>query len=59
MMKGRRVELVSTSDPYRRLQAGARGTVDFIDGVGVLHVTWDNGSEESLVPGLDHWRSIP
>ena len=56
---GDRVELVSTSDPYTRLQPGARGTVVLVDDVGTVHVKWDEGSSLGLVPGEDSWRILP
>ena len=56
--KGKRVELISTSDPYTNLRKGDRGTIDFVDDMGTLHVTWDNGSTLGLVPGEDHYRII-
>jgi hypothetical protein len=50
---GDRVELVYTSDPATRLQPGDRGTVRSVDGLGTLHVRWDNGSRLGPVPGED------
>jgi hypothetical protein len=56
--KGKRVELISTSDPYTNLRKGDRGIIDFVDDMGTLHVTWDNGSTLGLVPGEDEFRMI-
>ena len=56
--RGRRIELISTNDPYTNLRKGDRGTIDFVDDMGTLHVTWDNGSTLGLVPGEDHYRII-
>lgn len=57
-IKGKRVELISTSDPYTNLRKGDRGTIDFVDDMGTLHVTWDNGSTLGLVPGEDHYKFV-
>ena len=55
-IKGKRIELISTSDPYTNLRPGDRGTIDFVDDMGTIHVTWDNGSTLGLVPGEDQDR---
>lgn len=55
---GDRVELVSTSDTFTRLQPGVQGTVSFIDDVGTVHVDWDNGAHLGLIPGEDRWRVL-
>ncbi len=57
-LKGRRIELISTSDPYTELKPGDLGTVDFVDNMGTIHVTWDNGSTLGLVPGEDQYRFV-
>jgi hypothetical protein len=49
------VELVHTSDPYTQLKPGDKGTVQFTDDLGTLHVRWDSGSSLGLVPRKDHW----
>ena len=53
---GRRVKLIFTTDPYTDLRAGDTGTVEFIDGAGILDVKWDNGSTLRLLPGTDAWE---
>lgn len=53
---GRRVRLVSCSDPYTRLQPGAEGTVTLVDGVGTVHVRWDDGHQLGLIHEAgDRW----
>lgn len=56
---GRRVRLVSCSDPYTKLAAGAEGTVALVDDLGTLHVDWDDGHKLGLVPGEDRWVVLP
>ena len=57
-LAGKRIELMSMSDPYTNLRPGNRGTVDFVDDMGTIHVNWDNGSTLGLVPGEDKFRII-
>ena len=57
-LKGKRIELIYTSDPYTNLKPGHRGTVDFVDDMGTIHVNWDNGSTLGLVPGEDQYRFV-
>lgn len=52
------VELVSCSDPYTRLEPGARGVVRLVDDVGTVHVAWRDGSSLGLVQGEDDWRVV-
>lgn len=49
---GRRVELVSTGDPYTKLRPGAQGTMvwERHDGFSMTHtINWDDGSRLSLI----------
>jgi hypothetical protein len=57
-LRGKRIELISTSDPYTELKPGDRGNVDFVDDMGTIHVTWDNGSTLGLVPDEDQYRFV-
>ena len=57
-LKGKRIELISTTDPYTELRPGDRGTVDFMDDMGTIHVNWDNGSQLGLVPGEDQYKLL-
>ena len=50
---GLRVELVSMNDPYTNLKPGDLGTVDFVDDIGTIFVSWDNGSSLGIVYGED------
>jgi hypothetical protein len=57
--KGMRVELVSMSDPYAKLKAGDKGTVDFVDDTGTVFVKWDSGSGLGVVYGEDSIKRVP
>lgn len=58
MMKGQRVRLIHTSDPYTRLRSGTEGTVVLVDDMGTVHVKWDDGSSLGLVPREDAWEVV-
>lgn len=55
LRKGDRIKLISTDDPYTKLQAGDLGTISRIDAVGTIHVNWDSGSNLGLIPSRDEW----
>ena len=57
-LKDKRIELISTTDPYTELKPGDLGTVDFVDDLGTIHITWDNGSQLGLVPGEDQYKIV-
>lgn len=57
-LKDKRIELISTTDPYTELKPGDLGTVDFVDDLGTVHITWDNGSQLGLVPGEDQYKIV-
>jgi hypothetical protein len=57
-LRGRRVRLISTTDPYTRLSRGDEGTISLIDDIGTVHVKWDNGSTLGLVPEEDRWEML-
>jgi hypothetical protein len=56
--KGDRVQLIYMYDPYSTLPEGATGTVDCIDDIGTIHVSWDCGSRLGLIAGVDSWLVI-
>ena len=58
-MAGKRIRLISTTDPHTNLRQGDEGTAQFIDAIGTLAVKWDNGSSLGLIPGFDHWTEVP
>jgi len=55
-LEGKRIELISTTDPYTNMEGGEKGTVDFIDDMGTIFVSWDCGSNLGLVPGEDRYK---
>ena len=55
-LNSRRVQLARCKDPYTNLEAGAEGTMLFVDAASTVHVDWDNGSTLGLVKWVDQWR---
>ena len=56
---GSRVELTKMNDPYRTdLVPGTRGTVQFVDDAGSIHVRWDIGSSLAVVFGEDACKVV-
>jgi len=56
MHEGRRIRLISCDDPYTQLEPGTRGVITLVDGLGTVHVAWDDGSRLGLIPGVDLWE---
>lgn len=55
--KGTRVVNVKMVDP-RPVPPGAIGTVIYVDAIGQIHVSWDNGSTLALIPIVDEFFKI-
>ena len=55
---GTRVMLLNMTDPHAPVPPGTRGTVDLVDALGSLHMTWDNGRSLALIPGEDTFRKL-
>ena len=55
---GTRIELISMDDPYAPVPSGTRGTVDYVDDGGQLHMRWDNGRTLAVIPGVDSFRKL-
>ena len=55
--EGTRVELVEMNDDFAP-PVGTLGTVDFVDDIGTIHVSWDNGSGLGVAYGEDRVRKL-
>ena len=55
---GTRVMLLNMTDPHAPVPPGTRGTVDLVDTIGSLQLTWDNGRSLALIPGEDTFRKL-
>ena len=56
-MEGTRVRLIAMDD-RQAPPKGTKGTVQFVDDAGIIHVQWDTGSSFGLIPGADEWEVI-
>jgi hypothetical protein len=61
---GKRIELISTNDPYTDLKPGDRGTVvditelPYEDTPFKVWVQWDSGSRLGILEGHDDYRTV-
>jgi hypothetical protein len=55
---GTRVELIAMDDPYSKLKAGDRATIEGVDDVGDLLCKWDSGSSLKLILSADQFRKL-
>ncbi len=55
--KGTRLELLSMDDP-QAVPPQTRGTVDYVDDAGQIHMLWDNGRTLAIIPGEDSFRTL-
>ena len=55
---GTRILLQHMEDPYSPIPEGTRGTVEIVDDIGQLHMSWDNGRTLAVVPGVDSFRKL-
>jgi len=52
-----RIELVHMDDNWA-VPSGTRGTVDYVDDAGQIHMKWDNGRTLAIVPQMDKFRKL-
>lgn len=57
-VKGTRIEVISMENDPRPIESGTKGTVDFVDSIGTVHCTFDNGRKLGLVPDEDSFKVI-
>lgn len=55
---GTRIELIELNDPYANIETGTQGTVKFVDGVGTLHMEWDNGRTLGIILDEDKFKVL-
>lgn len=55
---GTRLMLFNMNDPHHPDESGTRGTVEYVDDMGTIHMKWDNGRGLGLVPGEDEFRRL-
>ena len=55
---GKRVQLITCTDPHTKLIRGDEGVVTSVDSFGTVHVNWDNGSSLGLVYREDNFSLV-
>lgn len=55
--KGTRIELLSMNDS-QAVPPGTRGTVNYVDDLGTIHMNWDNGRTLGICPQEDSFRKL-
>lgn len=55
---GTRILLLGMEDPYHPVPPGTRGTVDYVDDAGTIHMKWDNGSGLGICSEVDSFRTL-
>lgn len=55
---GDRIEMIQMADDPAPIEAGTKGTVITIDGIGQIHVNWDNGRSLAIIPEEDRFKII-
>ncbi|MFR5032998.1 MAG: DUF4314 domain-containing protein [Eubacterium sp.] len=55
--KGTRIELLSMNDS-QAVPPHTKGTIKFVDDMGTLHCTFDNGRILGIVPAEDSFRKL-
>ena len=56
---GMRIRLDYMNDPYAPIAPGTEGKVNFVDDIGTLHCTFDNGRTLGVIPGEDSFSKVP
>jgi len=56
---GDRVELMSTTDSWTKIEKGSKGTVVKIEeDQELIWINWDNGEKIALIDGIDKFKFV-
>ena len=55
--KGTEIELINMEDS-QAVPSGTHGIVDFVDDMGTIQMTWNNGSSLGLIIGEDQFKVV-
>jgi len=56
---GDRVELMSTTDSWTKIEKGSKGTVEKIEeDQELIWINWDNGEKIALIDGIDKFKFV-
>lgn len=57
--RGTKIKLTKTlDDKYNPIREGTIFVVDFVDDIGSIHGTWENGSTIAVIPDVDEFEVI-
>ena len=56
--KGTRILLLHMGDDPRPVEDNTRGTVEFVDDIGTIRCSFDNGRQLGIIPGEDSFRKL-
>lgn len=52
---GKRIKMIKMANDPNPIEPGAMGTIKMVDGIGQLHVNWDNGRTLAVIPDKDEY----
>ena len=55
-LKGKRIRLTETMEDPQPIEKGQEGTIQHTDGIGQIHVQWDNGRTLAVIPEKDKYE---
>jgi hypothetical protein len=55
---GTRIVLDSMGDDPCQIPGGTKGTVNYVDSLGTIHTTFDNGRHLGICPDVDSFHQI-
>lgn len=55
---GSSIHLEQTNTFYPTINPGTKGTLDYIDNLGLFHVSWENNRCSVLIPGEDKFSVV-
>ena len=55
--KGTKIKLIEMND-VQAPPIGTTGIIDFVDDIGQIHISWNNGSSLALIPDVDKFEII-
>jgi len=56
--EGGRIRLISMVDDPNPVAPGTEGIIRLVDGMGVIHVNWDDGRTIGVIPGIDKYQLL-
>ena len=56
--EGTRILLLHMGDDPRPVEDNTRGTVEFVDDIGTIRCSIDNGRQLGIIPGEDSFRKL-